>query len=100
MEDVAAPSELANHIVLIIISRADEAHPIHKPLAVVVQILKSNNRKIHEAYILLVVARVHTAVSKPIRDGIFDEVEQIGLDSKNGDEETDVEDDLKTTFED
>ncbi|KAI3822141.1 hypothetical protein L1987_09723 [Smallanthus sonchifolius] len=55
MEDVAAPTELAKHVVLVVICGENI-------LVVVARI----NQKIHQANILVVVARINVAVSEQI----------------------------------
>ncbi|KAK9075119.1 hypothetical protein SSX86_003438 [Deinandra increscens subsp. villosa] len=94
VKNVAAPAELAKHIVLIVIRRANKAHPIDGSMAVILQIFEPDNRQIHEADVLLVEARVNAAVSEEIRGGVSDEIEEIGFDSEDGEEEADVEDEV------
>ncbi|KAK9075113.1 hypothetical protein SSX86_003432 [Deinandra increscens subsp. villosa] len=94
VKNVAAPAELAKHVVLIVIRGANKTHPIDGSMAVVLQIFEPNNRQIHEADVLLVEARVNAAVSEEIRDGVSDEIEEIGFDSEDGEEEADVEDEV------
>ncbi|KAJ9546164.1 hypothetical protein OSB04_025871 [Centaurea solstitialis] len=64
--------------------RTNKAHSFDMSVALVVQILESNDGKIHKACILLVEPSINTAVPKKVVDIILEQIKQLGSDSNDG----------------
>ncbi|KAJ9553735.1 hypothetical protein OSB04_017780 [Centaurea solstitialis] len=84
VEDVTAPAELTNDVIMIVIPRAHQAHVVNGSVPPVPQVSEPDDRKIHETQARISVVVI--IVSKDVKD----EIEQIVSDSEDWEEYTKI----------